>query len=96
MRTKNAKAFTKQEEDHIRLVKLCPCSVCGRPGPSEAHHIQQGDHFTTVALCTDCHRGSFNGWHGEKHMWLVMKMNELDALNVTIRNVLLLMKRGHL
>lgn len=96
MRTKNSKAITAAERDHLELVKRCPCSVCGRPAPSAAHHIQQGDHWITVALCDDCHQGSFNGWHGEKRMWLVMKMNELDALNVTIRNVLTLMQRGTL
>jgi len=49
-----------------------------------------------VALCDDCHQGSFNGWLGEKRMWLVMKMTELDALGVTIRNVLRLIQRGAL
>ncbi|GEM_PF-4760328 len=29
-------------------------------------------------------------------MWLVMKMTELDALGVTIRNVLRLIQRGAL
>lgn len=96
MRSKNAKAFTAAERAHIELVKACPCSVCGKPRPSAAHHIKQGDHWTTVALCDDCHQGSFNGWHGEKRMWLVMKMTELDALSVTIRNVLKLIQRGTL
>lgn len=91
MRTKNSKAFTKAESAHVELVKLCPCSVCGRAGPSEAHHIVQGDHFTTVALCQDCHRGSENGWHGRKTMWRIYKIDEVGALNETIRNVLLLM-----
>lgn len=96
MRTKNSKAFTPAESAHIELVKMCPCSVCGQGYPSEAHHIVQGDHFTTVALCQDCHRGSHNGWHGRRAIWLVMKMDELAALSVTIRNVLQLMQRGTL
>ncbi|HHA2879345.1 TPA: hypothetical protein ACOFC6_003215 [Stenotrophomonas maltophilia] len=96
MRSKNSKAFTTAERAHVELVKACPCSVCGKPAPSTAHHIKQGDHWTTVALCGDCHQGSFNGWHGEKRMWLVMKMTELDALSVTIRNVLKLIQRGTL
>lgn len=41
-----------------------------------------------MALCTDCHRGSENGWHGRKALWRVMKMDELDALAVTIRRLL--------
>ncbi len=44
MRSKNSKAFTPAESAHIELVKACPCSVCGKPSPSAAHHIKQGDH----------------------------------------------------
>lgn len=87
MRTKNAKAFTPAERAHVEAVKLLPCSVCDAPGPSDAHHIKQGLHFATVALCKDCHQGSFNGLHGQRRMWLVMKMDELDALAVTLRRL---------
>lgn len=84
MRTKNAARINPAESAHLEAVKLLPCSVCNEPGPSAAHHIVQGQHFTTVALCTDCHQGSENGWHGRKTMWRVMKMDELAALNVTL------------
>lgn len=94
MRTKNAKRITPDESEHMRLVKLCPCSVCSEPPPSAAHHIVQGDHYTTVALCDDCHQGSVNGLHGQKVMWRIYKMDELGALNVTIRNVLALIRSG--
>lgn len=77
------------QRDRARLgrVKSCPCSVCGTPGPSEAHHIKQGQQWTCVALCSDCHRGSHNGWHGKRAIWRVMKMDELDALAVTLKNL---------
>ncbi|HEL3813564.1 TPA: hypothetical protein UMY79_004364 [Stenotrophomonas maltophilia] len=84
MRTKNSKALTLAEKRHLDAVKRLPCSVCSRPGRSDAHHINQGQHFTTAALCKDCHQDSFNGIHGQKRMWLVMKMDELSALNVTL------------
>lgn len=87
MRSKNSKAFTAAESAHIEAVKALPCSVCGAPGPSDAHHIVQGQHFTVVALCKDCHQGSENGWHGRKTLWRVHKMDELDALNVTLSRV---------
>lgn len=87
MRTKNAKALTPAESAHVAAVKGLPCSVCDAPAPSDAHHITQGQHFTTVALCKDCHQGSFNGIHGQRRMWLVMKMDELAALNVTLRRL---------
>lgn len=83
MRTKNARRITPAESAHMALVKSLPCSVCDTPGPSEAHHINQGDHFTTVALCVECHRGQL-GWHGDKTMWRIHKMDELAALNVTL------------
>jgi len=84
MRSKNSKPMTRAEAAHVEAVKLLPCSVCDSPGPSDAHHIKQGQHFTVVALCKDCHQGSFNGIHGQRRMWLVRKMDELDALAVTL------------
>lgn len=84
MRTKNARAISRAEREHLARVKELPCSVCSAPGPSEAHHINQGDHYTTVALCIDCHRGSENGWHGRKTMWRIHKLDELGALNITL------------
>ncbi len=88
MRSKNSKAHTAAESRHMPMVKELPCSVCNAPGQSDAHHITQGQHFTVVALCKDCHQGSENGWHGRKTMWRVMKMSEVDALNVTIGRLL--------
>lgn len=32
--------------------------------------------------------GALNGFHGQRRMWNVMKLNENDALNVTIRRLL--------
>ena len=87
MRSKNSKPLTPAERVHLEGVKWLPCSVCDAPGPSDAHHINQGQHFTTVALCKDCHQGSDNGWHGRKVMWRVMKMDELAALNVTLQRL---------
>lgn len=76
--------LTKREREHLGRVKELACSVCDAPGPSEAHHVKQGQQFTAVALCPDCHRGSFMGWHGQKRAWAIRKMDELAALNVTI------------
>lgn len=75
------------ERRHVAAVKELPCSVCGTAGPSDAHHIKQGNHFTVVALCKSCHQGSLMGWHGQKRAWAIAKMDEIDALNVTIRNL---------
>jgi hypothetical protein len=69
------------------MVKMLPCSVCDAPPPSEAHHVKQHRQYTCVALCVDCHRG-YNGWHQTKAMWRIKKMDELDALNITIERLL--------
>jgi hypothetical protein len=87
MRSKNSKAFTAEEAAHLEAVKSVACVICDAPPPSAAHHIQQGDHFTTVALCWECHQGPM-GWHGTKVLWRVRKWDELDALNETLRRVL--------
>lgn len=87
MKSKNHKSLTKQEKEHLLNVKSLPCSVCEAPGPSDAHHIKQQRHYTAIALCKDCHTG-YNGFHGQKRMWSVMKMDEIDALNVTISNLM--------
>lgn len=79
--------ITPKEAAYLMRVKELPCSVCDAPAPSDAHHIKQHRQYTCVALCKDCHQGSFNGIHGQRRMWLIMKMDELDALNVTIKRL---------
>lgn len=87
MRSKNSKPLSKEERAWLEGVKGLPCSVCDAMPPSAAHHVKQGQHFTCVALCYNCHQGSHNGWHGGKAMWRIMKMDELDALAVTIERM---------
>ncbi len=84
MHSKNKAAMTARERAHVQRIKEMPCAVCEASGPSEAHEIKQGSWFTSLPLCPDCHRGSKNGIHGERRMWNVMKMDEIDALNQTI------------
>jgi hypothetical protein len=79
---------TKREREHLERVKSLPCSVCDMAAPSEAHHMSQSQVYTCVALCESCHRGPVMGWHGQRRAWLVRKMAELDALNVTIERLL--------
>ena len=80
--------LTAKERAYIGLVKELPCSVFNASGPSDAHHIEQKLQFCVVALCKDCHQGSMMGWHGQKRMWKIKKMDELDALDVTIQRVM--------
>jgi hypothetical protein len=80
--------LTVKQRAHVGQVKELPCSVCDAPPPSDAHHIKQHRQYTCVALCKDCHQGSVMGWHGQKRMWAIKKMDELDALNITIERLL--------
>jgi len=71
------------------MVKALACSVCDAPGPSEAHHMVQGLQYTCIALCPECHTGPRMGWHGQRFAWKIRKMEEIDALNVTIKRLCL-------
>ena len=87
MQSKNKKAPTAAEREHITRIKEMDCVVCEASGPSECHEINQGQWFTSMPLCADCHRGSLNGIHGQKRMWAVHKLNELSALNKTLQTI---------
>lgn len=80
--------LNNKERRHLARVKMLPCSICDEPGPSEAHHVKQGSQYTCVALCPECHRNPTLGWHGQKRMWAIKKMDELDALNKTIERLM--------
>jgi len=82
--------YTKLERAHVEKVKRLPCSVCDKSAPSAAHHIRQSSAFTVVALCEDCHQGPHNGWHGRRAIWNVKKMDEIDALAITVERLGLL------
>jgi hypothetical protein len=82
------------ERLHIARVKELDCAVCGAHGPSDAHHILAGrtpgrksPGFCVIPLCKDCHQGSFNGIHGQRRMWEVVKVSELDCLAATIERL---------
>lgn len=85
MRSKNSAPINKQERAYLGWVKTQACVICNTPGPSDAHHVHQGHHFSVIPLCKDCHQGSRNGIHGEKRMWILTKMDEWSAVNETVR-----------
>ena len=95
MQSKNKKSPTVSERRHIARIADLPCSVCNRPSPSEVHEIRQGHWFTSVALCPDCHRSSVLGLHGQRRNWAIRKMDELDALAVTVQRIVNLLEGRH-
>lgn len=87
MYSKNKLKPSASEKSHIERIKSMSCIICQAQAPSECHEINQGQWFTSMPLCADCHRGSLNGIHGQKRLWNVYKMDELSALNETIRKL---------
>lgn len=85
MRSKN---LNDSDREHMARVKELPCAVCDAPGPSDAHHIEQGQHYTTIPLCRSCHQDPQFGLHGAKVMWRIHKKTELSCLNETIKRLL--------
>ena len=91
MKTKNAARIDSDENAHLAAVKACDCVTCDAPGPSIAHHVVQGDHYTTCALCEPCHVGK-HGVHGDQTMLRLRfriggTAGELRAINETLRRV---------
>lgn len=79
--------LTERERKYLAQVKALACSICDAPGPSAAHHIRQHNQWLCVALCDSCHQSAIMGWHGQRRAWSVRKMDELDALAITIRRI---------
>lgn len=88
MMSKNKKPMTAAERRHVDIIKAMPCGVCEAGGPSEAHEIEQGQWFTSIPVCPDCHRGSLNGLHGRRAIWNIKKLDELKVLNQTIEKLI--------
>lgn len=76
------------ELTYSEKIQQMDCAVCGEEGPSIGYQIKPDSNYLTVPLCNDCLNGRFNGWHGEKRMWKLLKMDELDVLNETLRKIL--------
>lgn len=80
-------SLTSAEREYISRIKEMPCGVCNASGPSEAHHIEQHKQYLCIPLCPDCHRGGFNGIHGQRRIWKAMRLDEMTVLNETIRRM---------
>lgn len=92
MRSKNSARITDAESAHMLAVKSVPCVTCDSPPPTIAHHVVQGNHFTTISLCEPCHVGK-KGIHGDQTMMRLRfkaggERGELLAINETLRRVL--------
>lgn len=88
MQSPNKKAPTVDEREHIERIKNMDCGVCTAESPSDAHEIEQGQWFTSIPICRDCHMGAHNGIHGRRAIWNALKKTELSVLNDTIRKLM--------
>lgn len=86
MWSKNKARMTRSEAAHVEKVKESSCAVCDAPPPCDAHEIRQGDWFTSISLCRECHLGK-GGIHGDKTMWRIAKLDEIGALNITLSRI---------
>ena len=80
MQSKNKKAQNKSEHSYVARLAQQDCVVCDAPGPSEVHEFTQGQWFTSVPLCAECHRGQ-HGWHGTRDRWKNRKVDMLESIN---------------
>lgn len=83
MQSKNKPRMTAQERAHVDKIAQQPCVVCDDSGV-EIHEFEQGQWFTAVPLCPECHRGA-HGWHGTRQRFTMRRMDMLKAINETLR-----------
>ena len=79
-------------------VAALPCALCERLGmeqttPTEVNHIRTGQgmsqrssNYLTIPLCQECHRGP-QGLHGDRSLFRIAKVSELELLADTIRKL---------
>lgn len=87
MQSPNKRSMRASERRHVARIAELPCGVCASE-PVEVHEIEQGAWFTAIPLCPDCHRGSFNGLHGQRRIWTARKLAELAVLGATIERLM--------
>lgn len=91
------RAATAAERRHLGRVAKLPCALGQLLGQdherAEVHHIRAGQgmserasHFLTVPLCGACHRGGI-GVHGDQTLLRIARVDELDLLAHTIREL---------
>ena len=93
--TMQAPAFPKhraiRSPTWLSLIRELSCCVCGKPGPSDAHHAPPkgrsggGSDFETMPLCRACHGRVTVG---------KLRLSETTQVGYTMRNVLVRLREG--
>lgn len=85
---------TEAEEVYMGRVAALGCIVCrllgNGPTPAQVHHLREGQggaqragNYCTVPLCEPHHTGPA-GIHGDRSAMRLLKVDEMDLLNITI------------
>jgi hypothetical protein len=88
---------TKAERLHLDRVASLGCIVCylldDGYKAAQVHHIREGQgmgeragNFLTIPLCPDHHTGP-QGVHGDRTYMRILKVDELDLLNITLERL---------
>ena len=84
---------------YITDIKSQPCALCallGQPQESvtDAHHIRDGQggaqrasDWLTVPLCHSCCHQGQNGIHGDRSLFRIAKVGELDLIALQIERL---------
>ncbi len=88
---------TKAEKRHMDRVARMGCMLCRVLGhhdvPATLHHIREGQgmsqragNFLVIPLCPSCHQGP-GGIHGDRSLFKVARVGELDLLAMVIERL---------
>jgi hypothetical protein len=91
---------TAAEKQHLGRVAELGCYLCQQLGygatPAQVHHLREGvgmgqkqDAWLTVPLCDAHHANSSpDGIHGQRKVWRLKSLDEMDALSWTIKRLM--------
>ncbi len=81
-------------KEYMGYVKQLPCCICGRAGPSDAHHPICGRYGTrkapdrdTVPLCKHHHQWGPEAIHNGKETWVSKHGPDTDYIEPTRKRV---------
>jgi len=88
---KAARKREGKDPAHIAKVKACDCIICGRAGPSDAHHVFCGRYSNvrapdkcTIPLCKPCHQWGPLAIHNDKAGWVERNGPDYEYIAATL------------
>ncbi len=85
---------THKAHAHLGEVKSLPCAICGRWGPSDAHHVRsdslgrpRSNDFATIPLCKECHQTGPEAFHNGKSSWEDRNCKDYALIPQTLQDI---------